>query len=374
MNKNYSSLVTSVEDIEETEIEWLIPYWIPKGAITLMAGEGGTGKTNIWSYIVSRLSCGLPTMLDNEGADRTAGPGNIAKIDEENQVIYEKINTTCLYFSKEDSTSKRLKGNFTQYEANMRNIKTIDIEDLAGFDYATDELEKLIENEKPALVVFDPIQAFFPSGTSMSSRQQSRRALDRLVQMGQKYNTAFLLVCHTNKKKTDDWREKISGSADLPDIARSVIFVGTTEIKAKKAIRFISNEKNSYAKPEDTVLYTIDDEGMVRFVGMSEKKFADYALEGRFVPGMDKGTLKENCKALILETLNEQGEMSVKELNEVIAEAGFSIKTGSSAKTELVEEGKMERERVKIEKGSEWRVRLPKKETDTPAAENGKLL
>ena len=55
-----------VEDVEEKETRWVIPYWIPKGGITLLVGDGGVGKTNLWSYLVSRLSAGLPTMLDDE--------------------------------------------------------------------------------------------------------------------------------------------------------------------------------------------------------------------------------------------------------------------------------------------------------------------
>ena len=48
-----------VEDVEEQEIQWVIPRWIPKGGITLLVGDGGIGKTNLWSYLVSRLSAGM---------------------------------------------------------------------------------------------------------------------------------------------------------------------------------------------------------------------------------------------------------------------------------------------------------------------------
>ena len=113
-------------------------------------------------------------------------------------------------------------------------------------------------------------------GASIASRQQAREALDHLVRLGETYGTAFLLVCHTNKKKTDDWRQRISGSADLPDIARSVIFTDYTEIKPHQEIRFISNEKNSYHAPQETLLYHFD-EGKLVYCGFSAKKFADYA-------------------------------------------------------------------------------------------------
>ena len=34
----------SVSEFESKDVQWVIPYWIPKGAITLLAGTGGIGK------------------------------------------------------------------------------------------------------------------------------------------------------------------------------------------------------------------------------------------------------------------------------------------------------------------------------------------
>ena len=201
MKESILPYLQTVEDVEKKEIDWLIPYWVPKGGITLLVGDGGIGKTNLWSYLVSRLSAGFPTMLDNEDAELPA-PGNVAVL--KDGVLTEKVNTTCLYFSKEDSTAKRLKDNFERYDADMLNIHTVDVEHLSGFTFASSELEEMIDSLRPALVVFDPVQGFFPAGASMTSRQQSRETLDKLVRLGQQFNTAFLLVCHTNKRKTDD--------------------------------------------------------------------------------------------------------------------------------------------------------------------------
>ena len=94
----------------------------------------------------------------------------------------------------------------------MASIGTADVEHLAGFHFASKDLADLIRQQRPELVIFDPIQAFFPPGVSMTSRQQCRETLDVLVSLAQAYNTAFLLVCHTNKKKTPDWRQRINGS------------------------------------------------------------------------------------------------------------------------------------------------------------------
>ena len=176
----------------------------------------------------------------------------------------------------------------------------------------------------------------------MSSRQQSREALDHLVRLAQKYNTAFILVCHTNKARTDDWRKKISGSADLPDIARSVIFTSYSEVLPHHTMRFISNEKNSYAPQQESVLYVIEDGGKIAYAGMSDKKFADFVSSE---PYKDKAahvpSQKELCAAAILELLADREEIPVSELDEILIASGFSVKTCATAKTELVSSGKI---------------------------------
>ena len=349
MNKeeDYSIYLQNVEEIRKKKTEWIIPNWIPRGGITLLVGDGGIGKTNLWSCLISDLSNGMPTLLETDNAVR---PGHFGTyyVSEDRKSGALSVKTTpaepCLYFSKEDSTAKQLKTNFELYGACMANIHTIDIEHLTGFHYHSESLEKMIDSLRPGIVVFDPIQAFFPAGSSMTSRQQTRKVLDRLVLLGQEYNTAFLLVCHTNKKGTDDWRQRISGSADLPDIARSIIFSSYTEYMPKHTVRFISNEKNSYAELQDTVLYQFDENGTILYMGISDKRFADYARQKPYEgKPEEKKTQKEQCMELILRILEEKGEIRISELNGILKEAGFRVKTCSSAKTELENNGMIER-------------------------------
>ena len=359
--EDYSLYLQNVEEIEAEDIEWLIPCWIPKGGITLLVGDGGIGKTNLWTCLISDLSRGMPTILhplsaSDHGCIGTYYPSKDRKT---GRFIPNSNNMVCLYFSKEDSTAKRLKENFKRYEANTLNIRTIDIESLTGFTYASEALEKMIDDQRPGIVVFDPIQAFFPKGSSMTSRQQTRKVLDRLVQLGQEYNTAFLLVCHTNKKGTDDWRQRVSGSADLPDIARSVIFTSYTEIDANHRIRFISNEKNSYAPLQQTLLYSFDERGLIRSGWTTPRRFADFVRDEPYGEKQEKKkSQKELCKEEILRILQEKGEMKVSELDELMKAAEFGTKTCNTAKTELVNSGEIERDRTK----NEWTVRLKERE------------
>ena len=42
------NLLVNLNDITEKEASWLVPQRMPKGQIIILAGDGGSGKTNAW--------------------------------------------------------------------------------------------------------------------------------------------------------------------------------------------------------------------------------------------------------------------------------------------------------------------------------------
>ena len=406
---NITERAKSISEFESKDVQWLIPYWIPKGAITLLAGSGGLGKTNLWCYLLACISSMQtsvfhhfgPLVPEEEKEDKTPEPASeedlgfmneVLKLANERQESFdvqleladivkyfeylrqaeerapesydekrfkgEPYNMTCMYFSAEDPP-ELLKKKFEDYEAVTENIITVDYRDIGKLSFASKELEDLINEFRPAICVFDPIQAFMPHGHSMTSRQQAREALDHLVRLGEEYKTAFLLVCHTNKKKTDDWRQRISGSADLPDIARSVIFTDYTEIAPQKEIRFVSQEKNSYHKPEGTLLYSFEG-GKLSFRGVSDKKFEDYARDKPYSGGAEPRRISQTdfCKQTMLSTLHNKHDLTSSEMNKVLKEEGYGRKAIDTAKAELEAEGKVERYCISVQGIPQWHIRL----------------
>lgn len=80
-----------------------------------------------------------------------------------------------------------------------------------------------------------------------------RNCLNPLIGLGEEYGTTFLIVVHTNKRQGVYGRNRIADSADVWDIARSVLITGA----AKDNMRYLSHEKSNYGEPGRTVLYTI---------------------------------------------------------------------------------------------------------------------
>ena len=333
------SMFKRLNEFKEEKANWFIPGWVPEGKITLLAANGGLGKTTLWTDIVASASAGKRCVLDPKDHHREP--------------------VVAAFFSAEDSVSKVLLRKLVDAGANLDNIVTMDlVEDKKGllrnFKFGSAELERFVCENRPKICVFDPIQAFLPSKINMGSRNEMRDCLAPLIALGEKTGTTFLLVCHTNKRKSASGRDRISDSADLWDISRSVMMMGYTE---EEGIRYLSHEKSNYGEQQDTILYSINQDGIMVREGSSRKRDCDY------VAAAGKGR-KENrvevCKRDILKLLTEAPEhiMRSPALKEEIRRRGHTEVTYNRARSELSEDGHIRNEQINSSSMRGWFVRL----------------
>lgn len=151
----------------------------------------------------------------------------------------------------------------------------------------------------------DPLQSFLPSDVEMASRNQMRSALLPLRAIAAKQGCAVLIVMHSNKKQGVSGRARLADSSDIWDMARSVLMMGRAKNDGKI---YLSHEKNSYARPQQTVLLHIDDvevEGVKTaravFDGYTDKKDADFIEERR----VRTAETRQDTRSAILNVLSE---------------------------------------------------------------------
>lgn len=307
--------IKTADKLDDSPVEWLIPDWIPKRGITLLSADGGTGKSFIAVSILSSLSKGESTFLRYD-----------PKFHEEK---------TVLYVSGEDPENI-LRRRFEKAGGKMENILVIAQDSQAPeIVFGSDILEQIAEQYHPAIMIFDPLQSFIGSSVDMSRRNQMRQALKPLGVISAKYDTAIVIVMHTNKRDADG-RNKLADSSDIWDIARSVMMAGFTEDKE----RYISLEKSSYADhlSVPTILFNLE-HGAVHFTGTTEKKMADFVQERkqRTAAEEPRQTQKSQCCNSILNILAEHSNgYDSQSLEADLSEIGYSTKTIKSAKAELV--------------------------------------
>lgn len=175
-----------MDQVEEKEAEWLVSQYIPKGCITILAGDGGGGKTTTWCGIAAAVSNGTKVFFDS--------------IPEEFAVCEPQ---KVLFFSSEDSIEFTLKARLRKAGAKLSNILSINLQDetFTEIKFNSPILEELIAKAKPSLVIFDPVQSFIPPSIQMGQRNAMRDCFNHLVGIGERHSCTFLIVVHTNKRQ-----------------------------------------------------------------------------------------------------------------------------------------------------------------------------
>ena len=278
-------LFRPVSEFAEVEANWLVNGWIPAGQITLLAADGGVGKTSVTCDIAAAISAGGRCILDEPDTVREP----------------QKV----LFLTTEDSISQKLKKKLRLLHANQDNViapdPTLDTTGvLHALKFGSPLLAEAVRYYRPALCILDPVQGYVPSDVNMCSRNAMRDCLSTLTTLGEQTGCAFLVVCHSNKRRGASGRDRISDSADLWDIARAVIMAGYDG--SQKGIRYLANEKNNYAGLQQTVLFQMSANGLPDFVGFSDKHDRDFVQESYTAAA---NQAEDTMNAALLEALKE---------------------------------------------------------------------
>ena len=160
---------------------------------------------------------------------------------------------------------------------------------------------------------------------------------------------AVLLVMHSNKKQGVSDRKRLADSSDIWDMARSVLMMGRSNSDGKI---YLSHEKSSYSRPQQTVLLHIEDVELdgVRtaqavFDGYTDKKDADFIEERR----VRTAETRQDTRSAILNVLSESrlGSMPSNELRAaVLREIGCSDSTYNRVYSELVKSGEIAKHQI----------------------------
>ena len=336
--QDFLSQFRTMDTVPEEEAQWLVPGYIPQGQITLLAADGGVGKTSFWCQLLAALSTGRATLLE-EVSPKGDSDFLSEKADTPAETLSAKQDTPPkerwgAFFSTEDSVRKKLKKKLRLAGAKMMNLITLESSSTALLELrlGSPELSDFIHSYRPALCVLDPIQGFLPHGVNMAARNEIRECLAPLMALGEQVGTAFLLVCHTNKRAGAWGRTRLADSADLWDAARSVLMMGD----AGDGRRYLSQEKNNYGPLQPTRLYTFSDSGLLVPAGLTQKRDREFQLQAQ----PSAAPKREGCKEFLLQKLEENGgSLPAKELEELAREEGYTKTTVRHSKGELKDSG-----------------------------------
>ena len=309
-----------MSDIRQEPVEWLWEPYIPSGAITLIQGDGGMGKTTAALAIAAAVSTGtaLPGSGDRSPADSNAAPSAV------------------IVQNAEDSYSKTIKPRLEQLSADNDMIEVI-IENDDELSLADDRIEQAIEKFNAKLVILDPVQAYF-GGANMNNANSVRPIMKQLGAVAERNNCAILLVGHLHKKGGQSQYRSL-GSIDIFAAARSVLTVGKTNMGDD--IRAIVHNKSNLAPIGVSQAFGLDPVGGFCWMGEYDITIDELLGGAAKVP---KDQLSRACN-LIKSTL-AYGAVAAVEIMLKAEEQGISEKTLKRAKSALGV--------ISIKRGGQW--------------------
>ena len=321
-------------DVPLQSVAWRVPQLLPLGEVALLGADGGTGK-GIWqAQLIAYVTAGRTSGFFPQPPEKTG---------------------SVLIFSGEDDPGKVLKARLLAAGADMNRVLCLTADDYfqrtgQPLTLKDEALAKFAAKAGPLLLIVDPLQSFLPAGVEMASRNQMRSILLPLKAIAAAQQCAVLLVMHSNKKQGVSDRKRLADSSDIWDMARSVLMMGRAKNDGKI---YLSHEKNSYARPQQTVLLHIDDvevEGVKTaravFDGYTDKKDADFIEERR----VRTAETRQDTRSAILNVLSESrlGSMPSNELRAaVLREIGCSDGTYNRAYTELIKSGEITKQNLR---------------------------
>ncbi len=183
---------------------------IPLGAVTVLAGPPGQGKTQLMIGACSRATRGK---LEGDLAGQPV---------------------PVLYNSAEDSIEHTLTPRAIAAGADLsrlhffRSVNTSSYhgdEERPGFLIPDDLplLDHWLAENRARIVVLDPIVAMIPVSLNTHRDQHVRRALAPLAHIANERSAAIVAVMHLNKDREADALNRLSGSIGFGGAARSVL-------------------------------------------------------------------------------------------------------------------------------------------------------
>ena len=299
--------VMKMSEVEETVVQWLWYPFIPFGKVTLIQGNPGKGKTWLAMAIAAYCTNGkeLPNALPIE-------PFNV------------------LYQTAEDGIADTIKPRLAKCGADMTRVRFIN-EDEKQLSMTDDRIEKAIRQNNVRLMIMDPIQAYLGANVDMNRANEIRPLFRHLSTIAERTGCAIVLIGHLNKSSGSQSDYRSLGSIDIAAAVRSILFVEKVEKEKEQDIRVVYQQKDSLAKKENPVAFSLGEEGL-NWLGEYDISIEDL-LMGK--AGTKKETKLEKAQKLILELLTKRKVMCLEELEAELRAYGISSRTGRDARKQL---------------------------------------
>jgi hypothetical protein len=255
----------SFAEVTPRAVRWLVPGVIPLRTSTLLAGQGGLGKSSYLLAVTAQVTRG--------------DLGDPAAV---------------IIISYEDPAEEIVRPRLEAAGADLERVFEILVPaEESGAIVRPRDLDRLeieIEATGARLIIVDPVLAAIDASVDAHRDQDVRIVLSQLAALAERHECACVIVMHLNKAASKDAYLRISSSSGFYNAARSVVLV-VPDPEEPEQHRLVAQVKTNWARRspverhvlEEIVLPQLDDDG--RRVVTSRMRFLEIA------DGIDRDTI-----------------------------------------------------------------------------------
>ena len=294
----------TISDVRRRKISYLWEPYIALGSLTLILGNGGTGKSWLSLAIASAVTRGQ------------ALPGTLAELPPSHVIIQNTENDI------ETVISNRL----DILNADCAKVHSIDVTE-EPLSLTDERIEAAITRYDAKLFCCDPVQAHLSASISMNRAESIRPAFMQLAKVAERTQCAILLVGHLNKSRAAAQYRGL-GSVDIVNAVPSVLYLGMVD--AGDGVRAVVHGKSNFCEQGVSQSFRLSKTSGFEWLGECDATLEDVVSGDRSV----RMSKLELASEFLKEVLAEDAMSSV-ELAALAEENGIAPATLKRAKESI---------------------------------------
>jgi hypothetical protein len=260
-------ILTSAIGIVPRAVRWLWAARIPVGALSLIAGREGHGKTSVAYDTLARITRG---QLEGEYLQKPRNVVIVATEDSWPHIIVPRLKAAGADLAR-----------VFRVEVKIQDLGTVEL----SLPDDVPALEALVTNHEVAMVLLDPVISRVGRKLDTHKDAELRAALEPVAGLAERTGCSVTGIIHLNKTATNDPLTAVMGSRAFVAVARAVLFVAHDN--EARMLCFVKNNYGPLAKSqtfriESTTLDEKDpDDGraittsLVKWTGTSDRTARD---------------------------------------------------------------------------------------------------
>jgi hypothetical protein len=341
-------VMSTFSDIQPRPVEWLWRPWIPLGALTLLDGDPGLGKSTIAVDLAARVSVGWAMPPDYGNATDPADVLILSAEDDPHTTIRPRLDAAGADVSRVHILTAMRVG-----EAEHPPVLPYDLTAVEG----------MILDKGIKLTIVDPLMAYLDSDIDSHRDQDVRRCLHQLKLLAERTLSALLIIRHLNKLLAGPALYRGGGSIGIIGAVRAALIVGRNPADPTQSV--LAPVKCNLARMPPALLYGHEpvgpDVSRIGWVGETDLTADDILIH----PGGSKQSAGDQCTEAVRRLLPPGSRMESAELEERCKQMGFSERAVKHARRAL------EVRAFKDSSTGNWFVEMPLKGDSGEEASQG---